>query len=173
MKRSGFKRQAAPRAPRPVYQPIPPVPGRIVRMAAINDADFAPAPKSEPHRNRALLDLARGMPCLLRIDGICRDDRETTVAAHSNLGQHGKAGARKADDEYSVFACARCHQWLDSSYSATFEEKAQAFELAHARQVHAWHKIADDPGRPERDRAAARWALEHLAHKPASGAWGR
>lgn len=170
LRRTGFKRtnQPAPsttpaRAAIKNIAPIAPVPGRIVRMAAINDAEFTPVPKTEPHRNRALLDLARGMPCLLRIEGVCRDDRESTVAAHSNLHRHGKAGGRKADDEYSVWACVRCHTWLDGSYSATLEEKAQAFELAHARQVHAWRKVASDPGRPERERAAARWALGQLA----------
>ncbi|WP_225784677.1 nuclease domain-containing protein [Xenophilus sp. Marseille-Q4582] len=119
-------------------------------------------PKTEPQRNRALLDLARGAPCLLRIPRVCNDDRETTVAAHSNLGQHGKAGARKADDQYSVFACARCHSWLDGSYSATLEQKREAFLMGHARQVHAWRKVAADAGRPERDRAAARWALDRI-----------
>ena len=98
----------------------------------------------------------------MRVPGVCNDDRETTVAAHSNLHEHGKAGARKADDQYSVWACARCHSWLDSSYSATLEEKRAAFELAHVRQQHAWTKIAADPARSERERAAAQWALERV-----------
>jgi hypothetical protein len=139
------------------------VPGRIVRMVAINDGDFAGAlPKTEAQRNRALLHLARDAPCLLRVPGVCNDDRQTTVAAHSNLQVHGKAGARKADDQYSVWACARCHTWLDSSYNATLEQKAQAFEEAHARQRGVWHKIANDPERPARDRNAAQWALDRI-----------
>lgn len=120
-------------------------------------------PKTEPARNRALLDLARGQPCLLRVGRVCNDDRQTTVAAHSNLMEHGKGGARKADDHYSVWACARCHQWLDQGHQATLAEKAEAWLLAHVRQVDAWRRISADPSRSLRDRAAARWALERLA----------
>jgi hypothetical protein len=41
------------------------------------------------------------------------DEGSTTVAAHSNWGEHGKGKAIKAEDSYSVWACWRCHQMLD------------------------------------------------------------
>ncbi|WP_295541053.1 nuclease domain-containing protein [uncultured Pseudacidovorax sp.] len=148
-------RERAPQALRPLTKPANY--GR--------PADEAPVvlPKTEPARNRALLELARGQPCLLRIGRVCNDDRETTVAAHSNLMEHGKGGARKADDQFTVWACARCHTWLDQSYQATLAEKHEAWLLAHVRQVEAWRRLAADPSRSLRDRAAARWALERQA----------
>jgi hypothetical protein len=93
-----------------------PVSGRIVRMAAINDAEFrGGAPKTEPQRNPALLAMARGQRCLLQVPGVCQPDPTTTVACHSNQSVHGKAGARKADDHWHVHGCAACHRWLDQA----------------------------------------------------------
>jgi hypothetical protein len=122
-------------------------------------------PKPEALRNRRLLDLARGMPCLLRIPGVCNHDSTTTVACHSNLGIHGKAGARKADDCYSVWGCSACHRWMDQG-RAPADVKALAFTLAHIDQVQAWRLIATDAARPEADRRAARWALDLLQTTP-------
>lgn len=163
MKRSAWPRSQPAGEKRP--ERIKPVAVPLARPPVYWQPANEPAlaqPKTEPQRNAALLALARDMPCLLRVPGICTDNRATTVAAHSNFHQHGKAGARKADDHYSVWACARCHHWLDGSFSATLEQKRDAFLMGHARQVHAWRKVAGDAGRPERDRAAARWALEKL-----------
>ncbi|WP_017760668.1 nuclease domain-containing protein [Pseudacidovorax intermedius] len=165
LQRTGWKRQDQPKGEeRP--ERIPPVVKPLTRPPVYWKPANEPVlamPKTVAHRNRALLDLARDSPCLLRIPGRCNGDPKTTVSAHANLHEAGKAGARKADDEYSVWACARCHTWLDSSYSATFEEKAEAFAVGHARQRIAWQAIAEDPQRSESDRRAARWALDHLA----------
>nr|DAG71761.1 MAG TPA: Protein of unknown function (DUF1364) [Caudoviricetes sp.] len=57
----------------------------------------------------------RGQICYLRVPGLCRrrDPEDTIVPCHSNEGAHGKAGARKADDRYTVPGCGLCHYWLD------------------------------------------------------------
>lgn len=89
----------------------------------------------------------------------------TTVACHSNLGIHGKAGARKADDEYSVWGCSACHTWLDRS-SADGLLKELTFMQAHLLQVLEWRQIAEFDGHADADRAAARWALAHLNATP-------
>lgn len=125
----------------------------------------APAPKRRAYRDPALLELARGRHCLLRIPGMCVGATETTVAAHSNLLAHGKGKARKADDCYSVFACYPCHFWLDQG-SASAVDKEAAFMAAHVRQVFAWREIAADASEPERFRKAAQRALEHLNATP-------
>jgi hypothetical protein len=114
--------------------------------------------KPQQHRSAALLEMARDRPCLLMVPGLCNHRTDTTVAAHSNLGIHGKAGARKADDQYSAWACACCHMWLDTS-KALASQKEAAFMAAHARQVLAWRLVAMDPKEPERFRKAALWAL--------------
>lgn len=119
-------------------------------------------PKTPRKENPALLKMAHGKPCLLRVrcDG---SPSETTVAAHSNSQKHGKGMGRKADDCYTVWACARCHTWLDSSYNATQEERQAAFEAAHKRQVKAWNDMVFDiGGKDYMDGRVARWALDQL-----------
>ncbi|WP_157667764.1 nuclease domain-containing protein [Comamonas serinivorans] len=118
--------------------------------------------KEEAHRNRALLDMARERPCLMRVKGVCRNGMQTTVAAHSNQAKHGKGAMRKANDEWSVWACYPCHVWLDQGM-ASREAKRKAFDEAHARQVRAWEKVAADPSEKAQSREAARWALGQLA----------
>lgn len=122
-------------------------------------------PKTEPHRSRALLDMARGRQCLLRVPGQCLGGTETTVACHSNKAAHGKAGARKADDEYSVWGCFGCHGWLDQG-KAPGHTKDMVFMRAHADQVLEWRRIASSSSQPARDRMAARWALDNLNATP-------
>jgi hypothetical protein len=118
-------------------------------------------PKTEPYRDAALLEMARGRTCLLIVPAVCSHRVDTVVAAHSNLPEHGKAMGRKADDHYSVWGCFACHSWLDQSKAAG-AQKAMAFQLAHARQVLAWRLVAMDATEPERLRRAARRALERL-----------
>ncbi len=163
MKRTGFR----PRAPRREQRD----PDRVRSMPAVTPGAFrapqpvvaatAAAPKSTAQRNAHLRDMARGMPCLLRVPGVCTQDRATVVCCHSNLSIHGKAGARKADDHYSVWGCAACHQWLDQG-PAPRAQKAAAFMAAHLAQVLEWRAIAFDSRSQPRDRAAAEWALERL-----------
>lgn len=127
-----------------------------------------PIPKTEAHRNPALLEMARGRHCLLRVPGVCRGGTETTVAAHSNWACHGgKGGARKADDEYSVWGCFGCHHWLDQ-IAAPKATKQTAFMRAHADQVLEWRRIAQDPSEKPRYRLAAQWALDQLNATPMS-----
>jgi hypothetical protein len=118
-------------------------------------------PKTVEHRCPALLDMARDRPCMLLIPGICNHRVDTTVACHSNLSIHGKAGNRRADDQYSVWGCAACHYWLDFS-KALATQKEEAFMLAHARQVLAWQLLRLDLEEPAVFRRAAGWALKLL-----------
>jgi hypothetical protein len=127
------------------------------------------APKTSPKRNPALLEMAEKRPCLLRVPGVCNGDPDTTVACHSNASVHGKAGARKADDCYSVWGCASCHRWLDQPigvHGPTYDQKQARFALAHLDQVIEWRRIANDPSEPVRFRRAAQWALEQLNATP-------
>lgn len=132
-------------------------------QAAINYV--VPVPKEQQHRNPRLLALAQGMPCLLRVPGICNRDPATTVAAHSNWACHGKGMARKASDAFSCWACGSCHAWLDQG-SAPKAAKQMIFMRAHADQVLLWRHIAADPSRPQADRRAAKWALDLLNATP-------
>lgn len=159
LKRTEFKRQAAERRPLPAPRPV-----RRVALTVISDSVTA-QPKTEQHRNRRLLDLAKGKPCLLRVPGVCQGGNETTVAAHSNSSCHGKAGARKADDQYSAWGCMACHSWLDQG-PAPRAQKKTVFMAAHLRQVMEWRFMATDIGIPASGRKAALWALDLLNATP-------
>lgn len=159
LKRTGFKRPAVERRALPASVPV-----RAVALTVFPDMVQA-QPKTEQHRNRRLLDLAKGQPCLLRVPNTCQGGTDTTVAAHSNLSIHGKAGARKANDEYHVFGCMACHGWLDQG-PAPRAQKASAFMAGHLRQVEQWRLMAVDMGIPIADRKAVLWALDLLNATP-------
>lgn len=128
-------------------------------VMAANDA-VKPAPKTKAARCPALLEMAERKPCLLQVKDVCNGRTDTTVACHSNQAIHGKAGARKADDCYTVWGCVACHAWLDQG-KAMASHKEAVFRQAHARQVECWKLIASIR-EPERFRKAAQWALEQL-----------
>lgn len=156
MKRSGFKRQAIERT-KTVHQPLPEHLRRQVSAPIFSG--LVSAPKTVERRNRSLLDMARGRPCLLRSPACpLSGDTSTTVACHSNASRHGKAGARKADDHYSVWGCYYCHSWLDQGH-ADRDIKDAVFGRALAEQLRRWRGIVADLAEPERFRRAAEWAL--------------
>jgi Protein of unknown function (DUF1364) len=117
--------------------------------------------KTPYYRSKPLLALARGKPCLLQAVAGCRGaDGTTTVAAHSNQSKHGKGAHIKAHDTYTVWACAVCHTWLDSSYSATQEEKFEAFDEACYRQLREWIDLAE--GGCKISTKAVDWRLDNV-----------
>ena len=156
LRRTGFKPRAmAARCP-------PSAPARIRGGSfAVSSGLVLAQPKTYQHRNRHLLDMARDKPCLLRVPGVCQGGTDTTVAAHSNWAMHGKAGARKADDHFSVCSCMACHSWLDQG-SASLARKLAAFLAAHLQQVVEWLLISVDMALPAADRKSALWALALL-----------
>ena len=134
---------------------------RKAAMTAAND-EVCAVPKRYRQINPYLLGMANGRPCLLRVPDVCNGRTDTTVACHSNYtARGGKGGARKADDQYTVWGCYACHTWLDQG-PASAEEKEQAFARAHAAQIEAWRAIDTDPATWHRDRLAVRWALNLL-----------
>lgn len=164
MIRSGFKRPPIERK-RTVHTPIP---DHLRRKASFAKADqmAEPVEKPEVHRRSALREMAKGRPCLLQMPDVCQGGTETTVAAHSNWSDHGKAGARKADDQYTVWACFACHSMLDQGSHLTAAEKRANFDAAHRRQIQEWARVAADPREKPRFRKAADWALNLLMKKP-------
>lgn len=119
--------------------------------------------KTQPHRNAHLLEMARGQSCQFQVPYVCKFDSSTVVAAHSNMASHGKAGARKADDQFVVYACFGCHSWYDSGDGAKDRQYSDAlFMVAIERQKKLYKQIINDPSTKIKDRAAAAWALEKL-----------
>jgi hypothetical protein len=163
LKRTGFKRKppmhqpAVEREPRPL--------AKLTRPVSYAGTTTGPVAKTVAKRNRTLLDMAQGRPCLLCPPGRCACTPGSVVACHSNLSIHGKAGARKADDCYSVWGGDFMHKWLDQG-GATAAVKERVFMQGHLRQVLAWRQIATDQSEPERFRKAAQWALDQLNATP-------
>lgn len=116
------------------------------------------APKSPRLQNRALLDLARGKPCLLA-SPICNRDSMTTVACHGAGVARGKGLGYKVSDFWTVWGCSACNHYTDAYTHATAEQKADVFTRGYALQILAWRQIATEKP-TSRDGKAARWALD-------------
>lgn len=135
------------------------------RAATMGPAATAPAPKDPPGKNRTLLDMARGRPCLIQ-SPICVGGTDTTVACHGAGIANGKGMGWKVSDALTCWGCWRCNDYTDAYKNATAAEKLAAFQLGHYHQVLAWRRIATSADEPERFRRAARWALEYLNATP-------
>lgn len=62
---------------------------------------------------KAILDAARGQPCLIEIAGTCNHDQSTVVSCH--LPPRGTSGMSiKGSDTWVAFGCSACHSALDS-----------------------------------------------------------
>jgi hypothetical protein len=70
------------------------------------------------YRNRKLLDLAEGQRCVM-----CGADDGTVVAAHSNLGEHGKGMGLKAHDGMHAWLCYACHTEYDQGNKMNKSDK--------------------------------------------------
>jgi hypothetical protein len=162
LKRTGFKapvraQKARTKTAAATLTPVPSGSRSPSVMAKLID-EVRAAPKTVELRNPSLLAMARGRLCLLRVPGTCSYDPQTTVACHSNQAAHGKGGARKADDHYSVWGCHACHTWLDQE-AVGYEVRTDRFAAALVIQIEQWLTIASSLTEPESHRRAARWAL--------------
>lgn len=121
----------------------------LLRTTPLRSVPFKrKARKKRPWHNKKMLDACRGQICYLQVPGVCprRDPEETIVPCHSNFSAHGKGGARKADDKFTVPGCFCCHAWLDTS-GAPIEQKRAVFDIAYRR----WSGVRDGAGMEEVD----------------------
>lgn len=72
---------------------------------------------------------AKGMPCMVRLPGICNHDMETTVLAHYRIGGYAGMGI-KPPDVLGAWACSACHDAVD-------RRTHQALERDYVRLAHA------------------------------------
>lgn len=92
-------------------------------------------PKRRPMAERRYALACRDEPCYLLIPGAPSHDRATVVDCHSNQLKHGKGGAIKAADLYTVPGCAWCHHQIDQGSRLTKEERRAYWDDAYARWV--------------------------------------
>lgn len=84
------------------------------------------------------LDKIRLLPC-------CQCNAPPpSQACHANWGQFGKGMGKKADDEYTIPLCHRCHKALDT-YQGISREKAKAWFL---RKLDFVNKVLDEQENP-------------------------
>ena len=80
------------------------------------------------YRSRKLLDLSYQFDCTLGFPGC---EGGTGEPAHSNQAKHGKGGAMKAHDCFTVPACRSCHRELDQGRTMDKQMKFAEWDRAH------------------------------------------
>jgi hypothetical protein len=118
-------------------------------------------PKEPRYENRAVLDLARDKPCLIR-SKLCEGGTERTVSCHGGGVANGKGMGYKVGDHLTAWGCGRCNFFTDAYSGATKDEKTRVFEAAHQRQIIAWQFIAKSPTESPKAVKAARDVLSFL-----------
>lgn len=76
--------------------------------------------------------LARGRPCLVRLQG-CNGGGDTTVLAHYRLAGYSGTGL-KPPDVMGAWCCSQCHDLVDSRVVIANLTRADV-RLAHAEGV--------------------------------------
>lgn len=137
MRRTPFRPKTPAREPRPDRSEefasfTPAAPRRSVMSEVAGKPTCGPAPKRQPVRSESLRLAYRAIPCQWEGCGI---DDGTVCCAHSNLGEHGKGKAQKADDNRGASLCFVHHQALDQGHTMTGEERRAGWEFAHRRTM--------------------------------------
>ncbi|HDR8929635.1 DUF1364 family protein [Burkholderia vietnamiensis] len=131
MKRSGFKPRKKPMSRGSWSRKSSPLPEQAPGKTAMKRR----AKRPTVAEGAKYLAACRDEPCYLRVPGLCRRNPidETVVPCHSNQSRHGKAGAMKAKNEFTVPGCGACHAWIDQNRVGTpkqikFDVWDRAFE---------------------------------------------
>ncbi|HEM7889446.1 hypothetical protein [Burkholderia cepacia] len=113
MKRTGFGPRKKPLARGSWTRKSAPLPDQAPSKAAMNRRSKRPTVAE----GAKYLAACRNEPCYLRVPGVCRlnSNDESVVPCHSNQSRHGKAGALKAKNEFTVPGCMWCHAWIDQN----------------------------------------------------------
>lgn len=88
--------------------------------------------KTKPLRDERFKVMCRSMPC--QSCGLAGPLAGVTWA-HSNFSEHGKGGARKADDCFVAALCFVCHRNLDQGSKMSYDERRAFWYRAYERTV--------------------------------------
>lgn len=82
-------------------------------------------------------DSANGMPCQIRIPGVCNHDPRTTVWCHANGSAAGKGIGMKSHDLLGAYGCSNCHDVVDRRKPCELPraEIELAFHEGHQRSL--------------------------------------
>lgn len=75
---------------------------------------------------------AQGRECMVRVDGVCNFNPETTVLAHYRLTGFCGMGM-KPDDALGAWACSACHDAIDGRTKTAYTH--DELEAMHMRGV--------------------------------------
>lgn len=80
---------------------------------------------------------AEGVPCQIRMIGICNHDPRTTVWCHANGSAAGKGNGMKSHDLLGAYGCSNCHDVYDrrTNTDTPRVEVENAFWEGHARSL--------------------------------------
>ena len=104
------------------------------------------------YRNKKILENARNNSCQH-----CGANDGTIVAAHSNLGRHGKGMSIKAHDCFVAYLCWICHPPLDQGFLFNRLEKEQLWTAAHKKSVPLFWGLLDEQGRATLENEGMGW----------------
>ena len=79
-----------------------------------------------------LRNYARNQPCMIRLEGICNGNAETTVLAHFRQIGISETGL-KPPDLCAAWACSDCHDAVDRRRHLDLDR--EFVQLAHLRGV--------------------------------------
>ena len=86
-------------------------------------------PKMTPARKAA-----RGMPCMIRVPGICNHNPETTVLCHYRIKGYDGMGLKPSDDN-AAWGCSDCHAFVDGRIRRPAFISYSEVRLMHAEGV--------------------------------------
>jgi hypothetical protein len=85
------------------------------------------------YRSRKLLDAAKHAPCCF---GCGKHNEGDVVMAHANWHEYGKGAHHKANDWAVAALCTmQCHAYVDSSNTASREERKEFWLSAHIKTM--------------------------------------
>jgi hypothetical protein len=105
-------------------------------IARSSSSSSRPKRSSKPKRpegysDAKLRNACAGQPCYLCYPGVCCGRIDTVVPAHSNEAAHGKGGALKARDRFTLPACFACHHEHDQGTRFDYEYKCARWRAAY------------------------------------------
>lgn len=109
---------------------------RVITLEAALDRALDSRSYQLPDFRRA----ARGIPCQIRLPGVCRPDPETSVLAHVRRASVTGAG-RKPCDLSAFVACYQCHEVYDKRRPAPGYMVRHEIELAAFDAVIRTHEL--------------------------------
>jgi hypothetical protein len=84
-----------------------------------------------------ITESAKDEICCIRLAGVCRFDRSTTVWCHANGSAAGKGVGMKSNDLLGAYGCSACHDVVDRRVSTELPRPVVevAFWQGHARSL--------------------------------------